>query len=161
MKNGIQVTIGPGFPRPREWRICAAWANFPGVEDFSNSDIPRAKDAKVAKLEIYFFSSFAPFACFARDNPRLTGARSAPYENLRVLRNLRGKFFFANFAFFAAKILLLEREARKEIPHFPIGVDDVGRRAEDTLHDFLFAAGPDMAGAGEFPKDHFGSVAAV
>jgi hypothetical protein len=30
--------------------------------------------------------TFAPFAFFARDNPRLTGARSAPYENLRVLR---------------------------------------------------------------------------
>ena len=45
----------------------------------------------------------------------------------------------------------LQREAREEIPHFPIGVDDVGRRAEETLHDLLLAAGPDMAGAGEFP----------
>ena len=27
----------------------------------------------------------------ARDNPNLTGARSAPYENLRVLRDLRGE----------------------------------------------------------------------
>ena len=32
---------------------------------------------------------------FARDIPRLTGARSAPYENLRVLR---GESFFAPFA---------------------------------------------------------------
>jgi hypothetical protein len=31
---------------------------------------------------------------FAGDNPRLTGARSAPYEN-----------FFASFAFFAAILL--------------------------------------------------------
>jgi hypothetical protein len=30
--------------------------------------------------------SFAPFAFFAGDIPRPTGARSAPYENLRVLR---------------------------------------------------------------------------
>ena len=44
--------------------------------------------------------------------------------------------------------LRLERKAREEIPHFPIGVDDVGGRAEDTLHEFLFTAGPDMAGAG-------------
>ena len=27
----------------------------------------------------------------ARDNPNLTGARSAPYETLRVLRDLRGE----------------------------------------------------------------------
>ena len=46
---------------------------------------------------------------------------------------------------------LLQREAREKIPHFSIGVDDVGRRAEDALHDLLLAAGPDMAGAGEFP----------
>lgn len=46
---------------------------------------------------------------------------------------------------------LLQRKAREEIPHFPIGLDDVGGRAEDTLHEFLFTAGPDMAGAGQFP----------
>jgi len=44
-------------------------ARFIAPSVLSDSDIPRAKDAKVAKLEIYFISSFAPFACFARDIP--------------------------------------------------------------------------------------------
>jgi hypothetical protein len=41
--------------------------NLPGLR--KSSEIPRAKAAKVAKLEIYFPGSFAPFACFARDTP--------------------------------------------------------------------------------------------
>jgi len=36
------------------------------AQSVSDSDIPRAKAAKVAKLEIYFSCSFA---CFARDIP--------------------------------------------------------------------------------------------
>lgn len=57
--------------------------------------------------------------------------------------------------------LLLQREAREEIPHFSIGVDDIGRRAEEAFHHFLFAAWPDVAGAGEFPQDDFHAVAAT
>ena len=41
------------------------------------------QDAKNAKLKEIFLGDIR---AFARDNPRLTGARSAPYENLRVLR---------------------------------------------------------------------------
>ncbi|MBM2803646.1 MAG: hypothetical protein HW419_1539 [Deltaproteobacteria bacterium] len=41
---------------------------------------------KIVRKIIYLsFPNLACFALFARDNPRLTGARSAPYENLRVL----------------------------------------------------------------------------
>jgi len=36
----------------------------------------------------------APFAFFAVDIPRPTGARSAPYETRRVLRVLRGEITF-------------------------------------------------------------------
>jgi hypothetical protein len=43
------------------------------------------QDAKDAKLGNQFLF-FEPFAFFAEDIPRPTGARSAPYENLRVLR---------------------------------------------------------------------------
>jgi hypothetical protein len=46
------------------------------------------RDAKNAKLKEFFLGGLC---AFARDNPRLTGARSAPYENLRVLRALRGE----------------------------------------------------------------------
>jgi hypothetical protein len=46
----------------------------------TSSEIPRAKRAKVAKVGNQFLF-FAPFAIIARDIPRLTGARSAPYEN--------------------------------------------------------------------------------
>jgi len=55
--------------------------------------MPRAKLAKDAKFGDRFLF-FAPFACFARDIPRLTGARSAPYEILRALRVLRGEKLF-------------------------------------------------------------------
>jgi hypothetical protein len=46
------------------------------------------QDAKNAKLKEIFLGGLC---AFARDNPRLTCARSAPYENLRVLRDLRGE----------------------------------------------------------------------
>jgi hypothetical protein len=48
-------------------------------------------------LRLGVFAADLPNSCFtffARDIPRLTGARSAPYEN-----------FFASFAFFAAILL--------------------------------------------------------
>jgi hypothetical protein len=54
------------------------------------------QDAKNAKFRDFFLGGLCPSTvlrvvslsnhAFARDNPRLTGARSAPYENLRVLR---------------------------------------------------------------------------
>jgi len=47
----------------------ARHAQIFSAQSAPDSDIPRAKDAKVAKMEIYFFCSFAPFACFARDIP--------------------------------------------------------------------------------------------
>ena len=43
----------------------------------------------IRPLRLGVFARYPPNSClmfFARDNPRLTGARSAPYENLRVLR---------------------------------------------------------------------------
>jgi len=73
-KKGDQP-IAPTNPIPF-CELCTAIAEnlrdlrkFAGSRSPSDSDIPRAKVAKVAKLEIYFFSSFALFACFARDNP--------------------------------------------------------------------------------------------
>ena len=57
--------------------------------------------------------------------------------------------------------LLLQREAREEIPHFAVGVDDIGRPGEETFHHFLFTAGPDVAGTGEFPQNNFHAVAAT
>lgn len=36
--------------------------------------------------------------------------------------------------------LLLQREAPEEIPHFSIGVDDIGRRAEEAFHHFLLVS---------------------
>jgi len=41
------------------------------------------RDAKNAKLKEFFLGGLC---AFARNNPRRTGAPSAPYENLRVLR---------------------------------------------------------------------------
>jgi hypothetical protein len=73
---------------------------FSAARILSNSEIPRAKHAKNAKFGNLILS-FAAFAFFARDIPRLTGARSAPYENLRALRVLRGDLYFALFAPFA------------------------------------------------------------
>ena len=58
---------------------------------------------------------------------------------------------FVSFAFSAVNNFRSEREAREETPHFSVGVYYVSRWAEDTFHDFLFAAGPDMAGAGQLP----------
>ncbi len=58
--------------------------NFRGLRKFfgnrklSDSDTPRAKRAK-------FGNQFLFFAPFARDIPRLSGARSAPYEILFFL----------------------------------------------------------------------------
>jgi len=54
----------------------------------TSSEIPRAKRAKDAKLG----NQFLFFAPFARDIPRLPGARSASCENLRVLRAFVVKF---------------------------------------------------------------------
>ena len=81
-------------------RVCAARANFSGVEDFSDSDIPPAKtQSSEEKNNNPQTNSLPPIrplrlGVFAGDIPRLTGARSAPYEN-----------FFASFAFFAAILL--------------------------------------------------------
>ena len=66
-------------------KVCAARANFPGVEDSRIRIFLAPSHAKDAKFGNQFLF-FAPFAFFARDIPRPTGARSAPYENLRVLR---------------------------------------------------------------------------
>jgi hypothetical protein len=52
----------------------------PGLWD---AEIDSRQDAKNAKLKEVFLGGLC---AFARDNPRPTGARSAPYENLRVLR---------------------------------------------------------------------------
>jgi hypothetical protein len=46
--------------------------------------MPRAKRAKDAKFGNQFIF-FAPFAFFARDIPKLAGARSAPYKILFFL----------------------------------------------------------------------------
>jgi len=65
--------------------------NFRGLRKFSGRRRPLGfgyasrQDAKDAKFGNQFLF-FTPFAFFARDTPRLTGARSAPYENLRDLR---------------------------------------------------------------------------
>jgi hypothetical protein len=61
--------------------------SFDGPELW-NTGIYSRQDAKNAKLKEIFLGGLC---AFARDNPRLTGARSALYENLRVLRALRGK----------------------------------------------------------------------
>jgi hypothetical protein len=63
--------------------------SFRGLREFSDgpelwdAGIYSRQDAKNAKLKDCFLGGLC---AFARDNPRLTGARSAPYENLRVLR---------------------------------------------------------------------------
>jgi hypothetical protein len=63
--------------------------SFRGLREFSDgpelwdAGIYSRQDAKNAKLKDFFLGGLC---AFARDNPRLTGARSAPYENLRVLR---------------------------------------------------------------------------
>jgi len=65
--------------------------NFRGLRKFSRRRRPLGfgyasrQDAKVAKFGNRFLF-FVPFAFFAGDIPRPTGARSAPYGNLRVLR---------------------------------------------------------------------------
>jgi hypothetical protein len=74
-------------------KILRSWRKFSGDPECSNTGIDsrqacpefRRRGAKYAKFGNQFLF-FAPFAFFARDIPRLTGARSAPYENLRVLR---------------------------------------------------------------------------
>ncbi len=48
-----------------------------------DAGIDSRQDAKNAKLKEVFLGGLC---AFARDNPRLIGTRSAPYENLRVLR---------------------------------------------------------------------------
>jgi len=53
------------------------------------------QDAKNAKLKEVFFGGLC---AFARDNPRLTGARSAPYEKPSCPSRLRGESYFSHFA---------------------------------------------------------------
>jgi len=43
---------------------------------------------------LFIFSDLCGLGVFAGDIPRLTGARSAPYENLRALRVHRGEKLF-------------------------------------------------------------------
>ena len=65
--------------------ISAACANFPGAENPLGFGYASRQDAKDAKFGNQFLF-FAPFVFFAGDIPRPTGARSAPYGTLRVLR---------------------------------------------------------------------------
>src|SRR3972149_155756 len=73
--------------------------NFRGLRKFSGRRRPlefgyaSRQDAKFGNRFLFF----APFAFFAGDIPRPTGARSAPYETLRVLRELRGESDFSHF----------------------------------------------------------------
>jgi hypothetical protein len=78
-------------------------ADFAGTQRLSDSDIPPAKAQRRQVLKFCHFDpwekSFLDRSCslgmtgiprhlraFAGDIPRPTGERSAPYENLRVLR---------------------------------------------------------------------------
>jgi hypothetical protein len=56
---------------------------FLGGAELWHAGIYSRQEAKNAKLKEFFLGGLC---AFARDNPRLTGARGAPYENLRVLR---------------------------------------------------------------------------
>jgi hypothetical protein len=73
---------------PASFRGLRKFFNSPGLWDAeidSRQACPERsrRDAKNAKLKEVFLGGLC---AFARDNPRLTGARIAPYENLRVLR---------------------------------------------------------------------------
>jgi hypothetical protein len=59
------------------------WRKFFDGPELWDAGIYSRQDAKNAKFRDFFLGGLC---AFARDNPRLTGARSAPYENLRVLR---------------------------------------------------------------------------
>jgi hypothetical protein len=65
---------------PESFRGLRKFFDGPELRD---AGIYSRQDAKNAKLEQFFLGGLC---AFARDNPRLTGARGAPYENLRVLR---------------------------------------------------------------------------
>jgi len=65
---------------PESYRGLRKFSDGPELWD---AGIYSRQDAKNAKLKDFFLGGLC---AFARDNPRLTGARSAPYENLRVLR---------------------------------------------------------------------------
>jgi len=65
---------------PESFRSLRKFSDGPELRD---AGIYSRQDAKNAKLKAIFLGGLC---AFARDNPRLTGARSAPYENLCVLR---------------------------------------------------------------------------
>jgi hypothetical protein len=91
----------------------------------------RRRDAKNAKLKEFFLGGLCPSTvlrvvslsnhAFARNNPRRTGAPSAPYENLRVLRAFVVKCLFLLWLRLCRAGIFVVNKIKVIVPGYPHG----------------------------------------